>query len=73
MYIRDVEIINNIVEFSDTSNPNYEYVGNGLSDGNCGIKIKNANFADTGKWKCKIGNNNTYDLEYIYNINVHGK
>lgn len=72
LHISYSETRNKYIKFSDTSNPRYEYFGDGFSKGHCGIRIKDATFADSGKWKCKIGNETAYDVEVIKTVNVYG-
>ncbi|KAJ8709263.1 hypothetical protein PYW07_009089 [Mythimna separata] len=37
-----------------TSTADYEYLGNGLEAGECGIRVKNLQPSDQGRWSCNI-------------------
>ncbi|KAJ8711831.1 hypothetical protein PYW08_008785 [Mythimna loreyi] len=37
------------------STEDYEYIGNGFDAGDCGIRIKNLQASDHGRWSCNVG------------------
>ncbi|XP_077290712.1 uncharacterized protein LOC143914387 isoform X2 [Arctopsyche grandis] len=55
----------------NATNENYEFIGNSLTNGDCGMRIKSASISDMGLWRCNMGTNTVADNRTDFLVQVH--
>lgn len=63
-------VINVINIFDGLKNDNYEFIGEGLKNGQCGIRLLSANRNNTGKVSCKMIFEDKSEQTYITDLNI---